>query len=154
MGYDHMSKLPINLTTPHGHRVEARVDDATFQVEMARVISDSSGQSFKLPQETINSIADLVRNNRHHAEAIDKMARVFSDMPDGLRKLATHDPSHPGVAPYFNNEIGPHTEVMERARVNAEQLKLRIGTDADHAVDKPSHGLTKSASKDDGARSV
>lgn len=136
-----MSKLPINLTTPHGHRVEARVDDVNFQVEMARVIADSTGQSFRLPQETINNIADLVRNNQRYIQAINEMGLAFSDMPAALRQLATSDPGHPGVAPYFRDRIEPNTQVAELSKVAVEQLKLRIGTEADHQVEKPSHGL-------------
>lgn len=150
-----MSKLPINLTTPHGHRVEARVDDVNFQVEMARVVIPQTGVQIPLSQETINNIADLVRNNQRHAEAINEMGRVFSNMPQALRQLANSDPSHPGVAPYFRNEIEPHTQLVELTKVNAEQLKLRIGTEADHQVEKPDHGLAaKTRSPDDGSRGV
>lgn len=136
-----MTKETVSLTTPHGHLVEARVDDTNFQVEMARVIVPATGARLALSQETVNNIADLVRNNALHLQAINELGRVFSSMPSSLREFATNNPGHPGVAPYFRNEIGPHAEIIERTAENAEQLKLRIGTDADHQIERPSHGL-------------
>lgn len=150
-----MTKETVSLTTPHGHRVEARVDDTNFQVEMARVINPLTGMRLPLGQETINNIAELVRNNQRHAQAINELGQVFSSMPQALRQMALTDPAHPGVAPYFRNEIEPHTQVLERTLENAEQLKLRIGTEADHQVEKPGHGLAVNLrGPNNGGRSV
>lgn len=145
-----MSKETISLDTPHGHRVEARVDDRNFQVEMARVIDPATGRGVVLSQDTMNNIAELVRNNLRHVQAINEMGRVFSQMPEALRELANNKPEHPGVAPYFQNEIGPHAEVVALTAQHVEQLRLRIGTEADHQVEKPHHGLNVTIPRNNG----
>lgn len=149
-----MTKQDVSITTPHGHRVEAQVNQANFQVEMARVIAPT-GVRMPLSQDTINNIAELVRNNVLHAQAINELGQVFSNMPAALRNLASVDKTHPGVAPYFRNEIEPHTQIIERTAENAEQLRLRIGTEADMQLEKPDHGLSANLrGSNNGGRSV
>lgn len=152
-----MTKLPISLTTPHGHRVEAQVDVSheSLRVLQAHVVAAQTGIQVGLSQDTMNDIADLVRNNQHHMQAINELGQVFSNMPPGLRTLLKNEPGHPAAQPYFQNEIAPRTEVVELTKVLDEQLKLRIGTGADHQMEKPEHGLAANLfSKGDGSRSV